>query len=176
MPPWMMSNEDIIKAGLNTPQLTDDQLEDVVALLGLEDKREMANKYARNFSKYGHLHWYDWAIENWGTKWDVSNEHVYETTHGYVPGVFNKFSFAFDTAWGPPEQWITSLSKECPDLRFRLEYYELGCWFAGVLEIENSKEIECHSGEPDAVNAEGEPIYPDAHEQVMMNREEDESG
>ena len=36
MPPWMLGNEDIIKAGLNTPQLTDDQLEDVIASLTLK--------------------------------------------------------------------------------------------------------------------------------------------
>ena len=174
MPPWMMGDENIIKAGLNTPQLTDDQLEDVIALLDLEDKREIAQKYADNVANYGHLHWYDWALENWGTKWDVGNDQIYETTPGYEPGVFNKFSFAFDTAWSPPEQWLYSVAKECPDLRFRLEYYELGGWFAGVLEVEHMVEIENHSGEPDAVDSNGEPIYPDAHEQVMMGREEED--
>ena len=44
----------------------------------------------------------------------------------------------------------------------------LVCWCP---RAENTEEIECHHGEPDAVNAEGLPIYPDAYEQVMINRE-----
>jgi hypothetical protein len=45
------------------------------------------------------VNWYDWAVTNWGTKWDVSleglefwdNENLTATITGY-----------FDSAWAPP--------------------------------------------------------------------------
>ena len=39
--------------------------------------------------------WYDWRLENWGTKWDVYNVHM--TRMGD-----NTLVMSFDTAWSPP--------------------------------------------------------------------------
>jgi len=39
--------------------------------------------------------WYDWRLENWGTKWDVYNVHMTRMDD-------NTLVMSFDTAWSPP--------------------------------------------------------------------------
>ena len=52
--------------------------------------------------------WYDWRVENWGTKWDVAEVEITQplTIHddeGGDPASMNaSFSFNCWTAWGPP--------------------------------------------------------------------------
>lgn len=52
--------------------------------------------------------WYNWNIENWGTKWDACD--VYASLCG------NKVEFSFDTAWSEPEEVLRSLSLLFPDV------------------------------------------------------------
>jgi len=52
--------------------------------------------------------WYDWRVENWGTKWDVAEVEITQplTLHDdedVDPASMNaSFSFNCWTAWGPP--------------------------------------------------------------------------
>ncbi len=55
--------------------------------------------------------WYDWCVENWGTKWEVSES--YEDDCGFI---------CFDTAWSTPATAILSLSEQYDDLSFEVEY------------------------------------------------------
>ena len=56
--------------------------------------------------------WYHWCIENWGTKWELSeldieyDEEVLELT--------------FSTAWSPPEGIMQELKDKYPDLGLSL--------------------------------------------------------
>ena len=79
--------------------------------------------------KYGHDNWYDWSINNWGTKWDACEPHI---NHNDI----DFFSLTFDTAWSPPIEWIKYIMKDFPDLRFSLEYDEPGCAFGGNLQAQ----------------------------------------
>jgi len=70
--------------------------------------------------------WYDWNIENWGTKWDVNldlqNDAVTRTSD-------NSLSLWFDTAWSPPialYDYITELGWNVDAM-----YYEFGAAFLG---------------------------------------------
>ena len=64
--------------------------------------------------------WYDWRVENWGTKWD-----------GYDGRISDDGSaFTFDTAWAPPLPIIKKLA-EITGEKFTLEYIELGMFFCG---------------------------------------------
>ena len=55
--------------------------------------------------KYGSLNWYDWSLENWGTKWnsvDAVVERISDTEIDYF----------FLTAWSPPmEIYLALLNK-----------------------------------------------------------------
>jgi hypothetical protein len=64
--------------------------------------------------------WYDWRIENWGTKW------------GGYDGRLNEDGsmFCFNTAWAAPLPVIKKLA-EITGLTFVLEYIEEGCFFCG---------------------------------------------
>lgn len=64
--------------------------------------------------------WYDWCIQNWGTKWS-----------GY-DGRFNdeQTAFSFDTAWSPPLPIIKKLA-EITGQTFILGYIEQGNFFCG---------------------------------------------
>lgn len=75
-----------------------------------------------NIEKYGSSDWYDWNVNNWGTKWDVS-EPDHEVSEDTV-------TTWFDTAWGPPLDFYEHLK----GLGYTVEamYHEPGMCFAGV--------------------------------------------
>lgn len=70
--------------------------------------------------------WYDWRIENWGTKWDVDIESPEKAA--------GSSSYQFSTAWSPPTPVIECMIKTYPDLIFRLTYVEEGPSYAGIME------------------------------------------
>ena len=48
--------------------------------------------------------WYNWRVQNWGTKWDCYTLEIDDTDmpHG--------FEVNFETAWSPPEEVATAIS------------------------------------------------------------------
>ena len=74
--------------------------------------------------------WWDWRIQNWGTKWDIEAE---LTDNG------TGLCYDFDSAWSPPVSWIKKVSKDYPKLQFRLKYREEGIGFKGVSKAQNGK-------------------------------------
>lgn len=62
--------------------------------------------YCGNYEKYGHTTWYDWSIENWGTKWNASDVGV----------LFDESGFVFQTAWSAPHPILLAMSKKYPEL------------------------------------------------------------
>jgi hypothetical protein len=82
-----------------------------------EDKRETLNneadliaygkRYLDNIKKYGHPTWYEWANDNWGTKWNPSSAELTEESDTSI-------TYEFDTAWSAPEPIFTALAKKFP--------------------------------------------------------------
>ena len=67
--------------------------------------------------------WYHWCIENWGTKWDVSELDIeYDD---------EQLELTFSTAWSPPEGIMQELKDKYPDLSFSCFYDEPGMEVAG---------------------------------------------
>jgi len=66
--------------------------------------------------------WYDWSVDNWGTKWDACQLLWHQHDDCGV-------SFDFDTAWSPP----ISVYEELAEQGFEVEayYVEYGMMFAG---------------------------------------------
>lgn len=92
--------------------------------------------------KYGTNNWYDWSIENWGTKWNVSHiePHVdVKVSNDFDPYDYWKFdeqkaTLTFDTAWSPPLPWLEVAATKYPGLYFRMTYIDDGMFFEGLVE------------------------------------------
>ena len=76
-----------------------------------------------NLEKYGAKDWYDWQVENWGVKWDISLDNTFITDNDTC------LTATFDSAWCPPIAAYEKLS----DMGFKIEavYNEPGMSFAG---------------------------------------------
>ena len=61
-------------------------------------------------NKYGSTNWYDWAYDNWGTKWvtQVLLDTVIENTNSYEEDIW--VEFIVDSAWGPPVYLLQSIA------------------------------------------------------------------
>lgn len=68
--------------------------------------------------KYGADNWWDWCVQNWGTKWEPD---CISADDGHV---------SFSTAWSPPIGIVKQLSK-LTGRDFRLTYIEEGMDFCG---------------------------------------------
>ena len=69
--------------------------------------------------------WYDWNVNNWGTKWDVET-HCDEFDQ-------NNFECEFETAWSPAEGIYYEIVDKYPDVDVTWFYDEPGCMVAGYL-------------------------------------------
>ena len=68
--------------------------------------------------------WWDWRVQNWGTKWDIDCEPDYVTLgEGEV-------TISFMTAWSPPVAALDWAAEE-HGFDFQLYYYEAGMAFCG---------------------------------------------
>ncbi|MFA7143020.1 MAG: hypothetical protein WC175_03460 [Candidatus Dojkabacteria bacterium] len=80
-----------------------------------------------------------WSIENWGTKWDICSCYNSEIYLSYPESSMN---FNYDTAWGPGDKVLLYLSKLYPEIEITLEYYEMGCMFAGKTKFKAGEVID----------------------------------
>lgn len=79
--------------------------------------------------KYGSADWYDFCVNNWGTKWDVGGNADYE---GVGRDSETYITLSFDSAWAPPVGLYEALEAE--GYSVRAYYYEGGMAFAGIYE------------------------------------------
>ena len=76
--------------------------------------------------KYGASDWYNWCVNNWGTKWDIGGDDF------LIDEVdTNTVRVSFDSAWAPPVNFYEHMAT----LGFNLEamYWEPGMGFAGTV-------------------------------------------
>lgn len=76
--------------------------------------------------KYGASDWYDYCVNNWGTKWDIGDGNGIQTWDDHELIVY------FDSAWSPP----TTAYQRFEELGFRVyaTYYEPGMCFCGIYD------------------------------------------
>lgn len=88
-----------------------------------------ADQYKSNIEKYGVPTGYEWAIQNWGTKWNSYNFSI-------VRSLKNLIEILFDTAWSTPEPVFLELSRRLPKLFMSIRAYDDGGGFAceGILK------------------------------------------
>lgn len=74
--------------------------------------------------KYGSPNWYEWALTNWGTKWDAYDQSDLIEDE-------DSLTIHFTTAWGPAEAWFNQIAERYPTLAISMQYEECGMMFSG---------------------------------------------
>ena len=76
--------------------------------------------------------WYDWRVENWGTKWELCEFYgVDRQYHSEQSEGESTISFGFSSAWAPPINAYEKFLENNSDCSVRAFYYEGGCDFMG---------------------------------------------
>jgi hypothetical protein len=154
IPSYVWGWEDVIKSKIkkDDPEVKDKLLAHFKENRGdyWKDAKEQAELYKYNLETHGFMSWYEWCLKKWGTKWDVPHSQVYlnaeEEDQDKDTDVWEA---SFDTAWGPPVEWVEHVSKNFPELLFRIEYSEMGMWFAGYATYIDGEETESKNGKPE---------------------------
>ena len=116
-------------------------LQDTTAPLQKDATKEEKAKAKENLKKYGYDNWYDWRVENWGTKWDCME--FYNINRKEIGEDESEISLGFDTAWAPALGAYEKFIDENSNCSLKAYYYEPGCDFMGEWDngIDNCFEV-----------------------------------
>lgn len=118
----------------------------------MSDSEDVSRQYAKelhllkeqlNLKTFGYKNWYDWCVNEWGTKWDIGRSSERENG-AKIEGRGNKkfVEVSFDSAWSPPVEAYQKLTQ----MGYEIEayYYEPGMAFCGLFADggENTYKIE----------------------------------
>lgn len=78
-----------------------------------KDTFEIGKTAYRNLLQYGAPTWYEWSIDNWGTKWNAYafDEYTAEQSDEEV-------TISFQTAWSAPHPILKKLAEMYPEVEF----------------------------------------------------------
>ena len=102
------------------------------------EQKKLEEDTARNIEVHGYGNWYDYCVNEWGTKWDVGGD-------GMTAELENgQLVMSFDSAWSPPCNFYEKLL----DLGFQVRayYYEGGMNFAGIWDNGDDDFYDLESG------------------------------
>jgi hypothetical protein len=74
--------------------------------------------------------WYDWNINNWGTKWPISDIYFEQ------PAEEDSITFEFCTAWSPCVEAFHTWAAGDGRVQFTLDYWEPGMAFVGTVSYD----------------------------------------
>lgn len=99
-----------------------------------------------NIEVHGYKDWYDWCVNEWGTKWDVGDEGSATLNED------GSLTASFNSAWAPPIEAYRMLE----DLGFEIKayYFEGGMMFAGIYEDGDDDYYEIGGMNSEQINAE----------------------
>jgi hypothetical protein len=127
-----------------------------------EEKAAREAKQAENLEKYGARTWYDWAINNWGTKWGDYDLILDRTSD-------DRLIAYYVTAWGPMLEALRHISGLFPNLTFLTTYDEPGMCFCGAAAHHRGKVVAHPIAENDDYPPYGDE---DEYEEFMEEVEE----
>ena len=92
-----------------------------------DEQKKLEEDTAKNLEVHGYCNWYDYCVNEWGTKWDVGGDGDQARLDGP-----NHISMNFDSAWAPP----TAAMDKFMDLGFKVKliYWESGMCFCGLFD------------------------------------------
>jgi len=90
-----------------------------------DEQKELEAKQAANQEKHGYSTWYDFCVNEWGTKWDVGGDDAILNEYDV-----HSITLTFDSAWAPPINAYIVL--EQLGFQIRAYYYEPDMGFCGI--------------------------------------------
>jgi len=105
-----------------------DLTETVSGFVGEPERAKHEAQMEANRVNHGYKDWYDFCVNEWGTKWDCGEQGNADIN----PNDPRMLTAGFDTAWSPP----VAAYEKLMDLGFSVKagYYEPGMAFAGLWE------------------------------------------
>jgi hypothetical protein len=95
---------------------------------------ELEAQEKSNLEVHGYSNWYDFCVNEWGTKWDVGGDgDRIELEEGQ-----DNTTLDFDSAWAPPLGVYQALMEQ--GFSVRAYFYESGMCFAGIFD-ENGEDF-----------------------------------
>ncbi len=166
----------IVLNGGNYVTLKDDEynkkLQEIVQEKRFDGSRKFRNEqdvldYGRkaldNILNYGVVDWYDWSLQNWGTKW---NAHETEIEDNVI---------LFDTAWSPVPELMEKLSAMFPENYFEYDFAEEQiCVLCGEFEFANgdcTRELIFEEGSKESYE-KGFELWPGTKRYYKFNKDE----
>ena len=115
-----------------------------------DEQKKLEEDTARNIATHGYGNWYDYCVNEWGTKWDVGGDGDQATQVGSTDLRMN-----FDSAWAPP---IAAMDK-FQDLGFKVKliYWESGMCFCGLFDENGDDYYDYSDMTADELEAEINP-------------------
>jgi hypothetical protein len=87
--------------------------------------------------------WYMWNVNNWGTKWDISDVYIDNDAEP------DSIEFSFCSAWAPPVEAFHTWAANDGRVQFTLEYWEPGIGYVGSVtydgEYLDTDDVDCGS-------------------------------
>lgn len=111
---------------------------------GTPEQAALEAKEQENMTRYGAKNWYDWCVENWGTKWDFGRDVEYNGNKAKIKKRKNGTKYvelSFDTAWGPPLGFYAH-AHDTLGFEVRAYFFEPGMGFVGAT----------HNGDENVIN------------------------
>lgn len=94
---------------------------------------DLGTKEREQCAEQGIDNWYDWQVNNWGTKWDVSTEGLELSDDG------TEIKGWFDSAWSPPTSAYEFYGEANPDVKIEAIYHEPGMGYVGACTVEEGE-------------------------------------
>jgi len=112
-----------------------------------EEQKALEQKELDNKVTHGYKNWYDFCVNEWGTKWDIGGDDSMVTKLDS-----NSVGMSFDSAWAPP----TAAYERLLDLGFGVKayYYEPGMAFCGVFDADGDEGYDLSDMTSDQVKDE----------------------
>ena len=119
-----------------------------------DEQKKLEEDTARNIATHGYGNWYDYCVNEWGTKWDVGGEGDQATQVGPTDLRMN-----FDSAWAPP---VPAMDKfQNLGFKVKLVYWESGMCFCGLFDENGDDYYDYSDMTADELEAEINPEIDD---------------
>lgn len=91
--------------------------------------------------------WWDWRVQNWGTKWELSEDEMKSNfTYEEVNDNYAKITGHFDTAWSPACDAFNYFADANEGVQATIYYYEPGMGFCGIYDTDGGDDYYDISG------------------------------